>query len=442
MNFYNDNDPKACAWLRELIADGHLPPGDVDERSILEIKADELRGFDQCHFFAGVGFWSLALQWAGLGTTPGIWTGSCPCQPFSCAGAGKGTADERHLWPVFRDLIVACRPSVVFGEQVASAAVIGKVGRGAAKPAGPVWLDGVRADVEAAGYAFGAAVVGAHSVGAPHIRQRCYWVADRGAPNAELRRCERITEQRCNGILATVDETRKPFVATGSPTAGARRTPDAIQRGIGGGNLRGLGAGGQQVQEPQDGAHLADEPCHGHADAVRPSDAELSNRGTEQQPGEPERRRGGLGGSGESCWAPDTEHTGHDRQGRSAAEQDSDEQNQRIPDGDRDSSGTPDVQRTGGAPHAGGQGLEEQRRGRHESEGQSDASGVSNPWSDYRVHRYLDGKDRRIPAEPRLFPLADDRHPYHRGRVGLLRGAGNAIVPALAAEFIEAWKSL
>ena len=61
------------------------------------------------------------------------------------------------------------------------------------------------------------------------------------------------------------------------------------------------------------------------------------------------------------------------------------------------------------------------------------------PWSGYRVHHYLDGKARRIPTEPRLFPLADARHPYHRGRVGLLRGAGNAIVPALAAEFVMAW---
>jgi DNA (cytosine-5)-methyltransferase 1 len=293
MNYYNDNDPKACAWLRELIADGHLPPGYVDERSIIEIKADELRGYDQCHFFAGVGFWSLALQWAGLGTTPGIWTGSCPCQPFSCAGAGKGTADERHLWPVFRDLIIACRPAVVFGEQVASAAVIGKVGRGVEKPLVPVWLDGVRADVEAAGYAFGAAVMGAHSVGAPHIRQRLYWVADRGASESE----------------------------------GARGRID----------MGGLsGAAFEGVREPQ---------------------------------GQDERRT------------------------------------------ERDAGRTFDIGAT-----------------------------RWQPWCDSRVHRYLDGKDRRIPAEPRLFPLADDRHPYHRGRVGLLRGAGNAIVPALAAEFIEAWK--
>ena len=47
MNYYNDNDPKAAAWLRELIAQGHLPAGTVDERSILEITPEDLAGFDQ-----------------------------------------------------------------------------------------------------------------------------------------------------------------------------------------------------------------------------------------------------------------------------------------------------------------------------------------------------------------------------------------------------------
>ncbi len=372
MNYYNDNDPKACAWLRELIADGHLPAGDVDERSILEIKADELRGYDQCHFFAGVGFWSLALQWAGLGTTPGIWTGSCPCQPFSCAGAGKGTADERHLWPVFRDLIVACRPAVVFGEQVASAAVIGKVGRGVKAPAVPVWLDGVRADVEAAGYSFGAAVMGAHSVGAPHIRQRLYWVADADGCDGERIRTQHIK----HGLF---EASRDDYGPAGiGKREEAHRPSDAIQRGIGGGNLRGLGADRQQVQEPQNRAHLADEPCDGYTDAVRPSDAELPDRRAEQQPGKPERRWSGLGGSGESGVASDVRYARS--QGRHGQE---------LPEHANERAAVP-----------------------------------SMPWGDYRVHRYLDGKDRRIPTEPRLFPLADDRHPYHRGRVGLLRGAG------------------
>lgn len=37
MNFYNENDPKAAAWLRELISKGHIPLGDVDETSITEL---------------------------------------------------------------------------------------------------------------------------------------------------------------------------------------------------------------------------------------------------------------------------------------------------------------------------------------------------------------------------------------------------------------------
>ena len=177
MNYYNEFDPHAAAWLRELIARKLLPDGIVDERSITEIHAPDLQAFTQCHFFAGIGGWSLALQLAGVSLDTRLWTGSCPCQPFSSAGKGEGKEDERHLWPTFFKLIEACRPPVVFGEQVASALVVGKAGGGHREEDGPVWLDGVFADLESAGYTTGATVLGAHSVGAPHIRQRLYWVA-------------------------------------------------------------------------------------------------------------------------------------------------------------------------------------------------------------------------------------------------------------------------
>jgi len=165
MNYYNEFDPKAAAWLRELINYNLIPAGVVDTRSITEVKPHDLKNYTQCHFFAGIGGWSLALQLAGWDSTRPVWTGSCPCQPFSTARKQLGQHDERHLWPVFFDLIRECRPECVFGEQVASA-----IGKG--------WLDGVSSDLEGAGYACGATVLGAHSVGAPHIRQRLYWVAD------------------------------------------------------------------------------------------------------------------------------------------------------------------------------------------------------------------------------------------------------------------------
>lgn len=105
MNFYNENDPKAAAWLRELILQGHIPKGKVDERSITELTANDLDGFTQCHFFAGIGGWSRALELAGWPESRPVWTASLPCQPFSTAGQSQGVEDERHLWPVFFDLV-------------------------------------------------------------------------------------------------------------------------------------------------------------------------------------------------------------------------------------------------------------------------------------------------------------------------------------------------
>ena len=167
MNYYNENDPYAAQWLRNLVEAGRIPFGYVDQRSILEVAPSDLRSFVQCHFFAGIGGWPLTLALAGWPEDKPVWTGSCPCQPFSIAGKNKGTEDERHLWPILQNLITECQPATVFGEQVAS-------------PAGRGWLAGVRADLEALGYAVGAADLCAASVGAPHIRQRLFWVADAG----------------------------------------------------------------------------------------------------------------------------------------------------------------------------------------------------------------------------------------------------------------------
>ncbi len=163
--YYNELDPKAAAWLRELIKNGHIAYGDVDERSIEDVTPDELRGYTQCHFFAGIGGWSLALRLAGWPDDRRVWTGSCPCQSFSAAGKGAGFADERHLWPAWFHLINQCQPSVVFGEQVGAAINHG-------------WLDLVQADMEAADYSVGAVCVPAAGVGAPHIRDRLWFVAD------------------------------------------------------------------------------------------------------------------------------------------------------------------------------------------------------------------------------------------------------------------------
>ncbi len=163
--YYNEIDPYAAQWLRNLIAAGHIAPGDVDERSIVDVKPDDLIGYTQCHLFAGIGGWSLAARLAGWPDDRPLWTGSCPCQPFSAAGKRKGEADERHLWPALAALVRERRPPVVVGEQVAS-------------KDGLRWLDGVCADLEAANYTVWAADFCAASVTAPHIRQRLWWLGD------------------------------------------------------------------------------------------------------------------------------------------------------------------------------------------------------------------------------------------------------------------------
>ena len=163
--YYNDTDAYAAAWLRNLIAAGLIAAGDVDERDVREVQPDDLRGYRQVHLFAGIGGWSYALRLAGWPDDRPVWTGSCPCQPFSSAGQRRGHGDQRHLWPAFHGLIAECRPAVVFGEQVASAL-------------GREWLAGVRADLEHVGYACGCADLPAACVGAPHIRQRLWWGAN------------------------------------------------------------------------------------------------------------------------------------------------------------------------------------------------------------------------------------------------------------------------
>jgi DNA (cytosine-5)-methyltransferase 1 len=160
--YYNEIEPYAAAWLRNLIEEGLIPHGDVDGRDIRAIDPRDLEPYTQCHFFAGLGGWGRALRLAGWPDSRPVWTGSCPCQPFSAAGKRKGFADERHLWPDWLRLIQQRRPTVVFGEQVASATQ---------------WLGLVRGDLEAMEYAVGAMPIEAACSGADHLRDRIWFVA-------------------------------------------------------------------------------------------------------------------------------------------------------------------------------------------------------------------------------------------------------------------------
>ena len=348
--YYNDNSPDAAAWLRELIAAGLIMAGDVDERSIVDVRPADLKGFTRHHFFAGVAGWELALQLADWPDDRPVATASLPCQPFSNAGKRQGVKDERHLWPVFAELVRECGFATIFGEQVESAIRHG-------------WLDGVFADLEQLGYACAAGCLPAACVGAPHIRQRLFWLAHRGGSGLARRQEQPAREER-----------------------------SAPERS---GELGGLGnaaAGGRGI-----GGHEAQPGSGGHA---------LGAGGA------------GLGG---------VEYA--DERGR--------------PRGERPGSGD-------NGRHGPPQGFDVRP-----------AAPDSGPWSDFILIPCRDGKVRRacpripvvaarIPRDvamlmPRLAKLGHDPtaarriiREARRHRVVALKGAGNSIVPPLAAEFIRA----
>ncbi len=273
--YYNEHDLAACGWLRELMDKGLIPEGDIDERSIEDVRPDDLRRYTQCHFFAGIGGWPLALRLAGAQDLE-CWTGSCPCQPFSAAGQKKGTDDERHLWPVWEPLIRECRPPVVLGEQVEAAVAHG-------------WLDLVSSGLEAAGYAFGAVAMGAHSVGAFHIRQRLYW----------------------GGVLGDAQHDGPPEIRElgGTEGAGRLREPEGPSDPLGRGASRRLGDahGGRQGREgrrrpegqagqPSAAGGMADPDCGG---------LEGSSACSGEGRGSDALREGALGGFWSECdWLP------------------------------------------------------------------------------------------------------------------------------------------
>lgn len=231
MNYYNEWDPQAAAWLRELIAERLIPRGLVDERSITEVKAEDLEGFTQCHFFAGIGGWPLALQLAGVSHKTRLWTGSPPCQPFSAAGKQLGQFDPRHLAPVFLSLVSECRPPVLFGEQVAPA--IAKS-----------WMCDLQAHLEGEDYAVGFAVLPACSVGAPHKRDRLFFGAHRlahASSFADNKRCEHAKHRRQN----EAQQTRMGGCASGMGNTYSERLQrerrDSDSQGWEGQNIRQTG---------------------------------------------------------------------------------------------------------------------------------------------------------------------------------------------------------
>jgi len=266
--YYNEIDFYCCDWLQNLMDAGHITPGRIDERSIVDVSPDDVAGYERVHFFAGIGGWDHALSLCGhVGP---VWTGSCPCQPFSAAGKGKSADDERHLWPTWFSLIRKCKPAIVFGEQVEAA-----IGWG--------WLDAVFADLEAEGYACGAAVLPACGVGAPHIRQRVWFVAQSSEGGLADAKCGAAELQRYD--LASSQNS----VAT---EVGQQRIWDDIGHGKSAGELADATAERLQGRSRQSGngsGIVWGLPCEGSPDDIMGHASGEGSRQEGRPVGEPSR---------------------------------------------------------------------------------------------------------------------------------------------------------
>ena len=115
-----------------------------------------------------------------------ILTGGFPCQPYSTAGKRLGKEDERHLWPEMLRVIREVRPRWIIGENV----------RGLLSWNGGVVFEEVCSDLESEGYEVQAFIIPAASVGAPHRRDRIWFVANASDCRCGRRSCEQCANGR------------------------------------------------------------------------------------------------------------------------------------------------------------------------------------------------------------------------------------------------------
>ena len=128
-----------------------------------------------------------------------ILTGGFPCQPFSSAGRRLGTDDDRYLWPEMLRVIRQIQPTFVIGENVAG--ILSMVQPGEEVKVGSTTslfeenddiyqkeqefvVETVCSDLEREGYSVQPFVIPACAVGAPHQRDRVWFVARRNVPTS------------------------------------------------------------------------------------------------------------------------------------------------------------------------------------------------------------------------------------------------------------------
>lgn len=411
--YYNEIDPHAAEWLANSMQAGLIPYGFIDTRSIRLVQPADLDGFTHCHFFAGIGGWAYAARLAGWPDDRELWTGSCPCQPFSAAGKREGAADERHLWPDFLRLIRARRPACVMGEQVA-----GALGYG--------WFDGVRADLAGEDFASRTVDIPALAVNAPHERNRLYWVARNDGSCGPL-------DDAVGSRLVESGAALRPGRDAADDANGRGRGGDMADPDGGLGDWRSVqqerGSPGRTASRGADagedgGLAVANAPGQGRRELLGPG--ESGSPDGERPSNQPARPDGRLV---RECQEPvavaDPEHGR--RQGRDEEAERGRQQGSNPVDGSDGRDRSP-------------RGMDFWRRSEwlvcHDGKARRAEPGAP---------LLVDGvRGRVLVRRPEGFPEGAFEGEAERwvSRVGAWKGAGNAIVPQEAAEVIAAYRDV
>jgi len=159
---------------------------------------------------------------------PDIITGGFPCQPFSVAGKQKGTSDDRHLWPEMFRIIKTFKPRFAIGENV----------RGIVNIQDGVVFETVCTDLESEGYEVQPFNIPAAGVGAPHRRERIWFIAIReDATNTygNREKWNKSEDRQGSGIEQNSSTTAAEDVGNtqhnGSPTSEIGRGHEEINGG-------------------------------------------------------------------------------------------------------------------------------------------------------------------------------------------------------------------
>ena len=172
-HIFCDNEPFAQEVLKK-----HWPKSPIlgDIRTFTNARSEKSRGLSSSEREA-----LASARQSGVF----ILTGGFPCQPFSQAGRRRGEEDDRFLWPEMLRVIGEFSPEWVIAENV----------RGLLTQGGGVVFERVCTDLETLGYEVQPIIIPAVAVGAPHRRDRVWFVAHRNAGGIQRHEREGIEER-------------------------------------------------------------------------------------------------------------------------------------------------------------------------------------------------------------------------------------------------------